>query len=220
MGRTREARAARGDPSRSAPAHRGVADVRGVGGAARDARARAVGLDAPLCCACRGGVPCRCPPYARRAPAPRRATASPCCGDRRHRGHRLLAVPFASALSSVVVPGVPILPSADLYRLTATESRARVRSQDDMLVQKLTAFLKSHQQGEQYLIATSSARLAAPIIVETGDAVMARGGFHGLDPILTPEHLQCLSPTSRRLGGDAAGQPIADWNPRARPTGR
>src|SRR5262249_30766138 len=89
----------------------------------------------------------------------------------------LLTVPLAWALSSVVVPGVPILPSADLYRLAATEARARVKSQDDMLVQKLIAFLKSRQQGERYLITTSSARLAAPIIIETGDSVMARGGF-------------------------------------------
>src|SRR5262249_4717069 len=93
----------------------------------------------------------------------------------------LLEVPVAWALSSILVPGVPILPSADLYRLAVTEARARVRSQDDMLVQKLIAFLKSRRQGERYLIATSSARLAAPIIIETGDPVMARGGFHGLD---------------------------------------
>ena len=54
---------------------------------------------------------------------------------------------------------------------------------------------------------------------------MAMGGFHGLDPILTPERLARmvetkqvrfvmlgdLSPVSRVLGGEAAGRPIADW---------
>ena len=54
---------------------------------------------------------------------------------------------------------------------------------------------------------------------------MARGGFHGLDPILTPEALATLvaagqvrfamlgdrSFVSRRLGADIAGRPIADW---------
>jgi hypothetical protein len=70
-----------------------------------------------------------------------------------------------------------------------------------------------------------STRLAAPIIIATGDAVRAMGGFHGLDPILTPEKLARmaavrgvrfvmrgdLSLVSRRMGGLAAGRPVADW---------
>ena len=54
---------------------------------------------------------------------------------------------------------------------------------------------------------------------------MATGGFHGLDPILTPEKfahmvqtkqvrfamLGDLSRISRRLGAETAGRPIADW---------
>jgi len=54
---------------------------------------------------------------------------------------------------------------------------------------------------------------------------MARGGFHGLDPILTPEKLARmvaanevrfvmlgdLSLISRRLGAELAGRPIAEW---------
>jgi hypothetical protein len=54
---------------------------------------------------------------------------------------------------------------------------------------------------------------------------MARGGFHGLDPILTPEKLARmveagelrfvmlgdLSLVSRRMGADTAGRPIAGW---------
>ena len=54
---------------------------------------------------------------------------------------------------------------------------------------------------------------------------MARGGFHGLDPILTPEefartvqngHIRFamigdLSRISIRLGAESAGRPIADW---------
>jgi len=77
----------------------------------------------------------------------------------------------------------------------ATEARARVKSQDEMLVQKLTAFLQTNRRGERYLVATSSARLAAPIIIETGDPDMARRAFHGLDPILTPEQLENLVET-------------------------
>jgi len=54
---------------------------------------------------------------------------------------------------------------------------------------------------------------------------MARGGFHGLDPIVTPQRfarlieagevrfamVDDLSPVSRRMGADIAGQPVAEW---------
>jgi len=53
----------------------------------------------------------------------------------------------------------------------------------------LVAFLQANRAGERYLLATSTTRLAAPIIVGSGEAVMAMGGFHGLDPILTPDKL-------------------------------
>jgi 4-amino-4-deoxy-L-arabinose transferase-like glycosyltransferase len=90
---------------------------------------------------------------------------------------------------------------------------------------QLVAFLRANHHGERYLLATSSATLAAPIIIRTGEAVMARGGFHGLDPILTPEQLAGvaearqirflmlgdLSFVSRRLGAEVAGEPITDW---------
>jgi len=141
----------------------------------------------------------------------------------------LLVVPVAWALSSVLVRGVPVLPSADLYRLGpaygTAEARARARDQEAALTRALIEFLRENRQGERYLVATSSTRLAAPIIIETGEAVMARGGFHGLDAIVTPEQLARLvetrqvrfamlgdlSPISRRLGGEVAGQPVADW---------
>jgi hypothetical protein len=71
-----------------------------------------------------------------------------------------------------------------------------------------------------------NAQLAAPIIIQTGEAVMAMGGFMGTDPILSPEKLARMvadrqvrfvvvgdpSTTGRRLGGaEAAGRPVADW---------
>ena len=61
--------------------------------------------------------------------------------------------------------------------------------------------------------------------IRTGEPVMARGGFHGLDPILTPEGLARmveagevrfvmlgdLTLVSRRMGAEIAGRPIAEW---------
>ena len=78
---------------------------------------------------------------------------------------------------------------------------------------------------ERFLLATPSAQLASPLIIATGRPVMAMGGFHGLDPILTPEGLARLveagevrfvmlgdlSAASRFMGAESAGRPLADW---------
>jgi 4-amino-4-deoxy-L-arabinose transferase-like glycosyltransferase len=141
----------------------------------------------------------------------------------------LLVNPLAWALSSVLVRGTPVLPSADLYRLSlenvSPEIRARIKAGQQAMTKKLIDFLQSKRNGESYLMVTSTTRLAASIIIETGQPVMARGGFHGLDQIVTPEDLARLaekrqirfvmlgdlSPIDRMLGGERAGEPIAQW---------
>jgi 4-amino-4-deoxy-L-arabinose transferase-like glycosyltransferase len=79
--------------------------------------------------------------------------------------------------------------------------------------------------GPQFLLATSTTFWAAPIIIRTGDAVMARGGYHGLDPATTPDSLRRrvdqgqvrfamlndVLQLSRRLGADQAGSEVASW---------
>ncbi|HET8578785.1 MAG TPA: glycosyltransferase family 39 protein [Methylomirabilota bacterium] len=141
----------------------------------------------------------------------------------------LLILPLAWALSSVLVAGDGVLPSADLARLLADSgslaSRPQRRAEASANVSRLVSFLTANRQGERYLLATSTTMLAAPIIIQTGQPVMARGGFHGLDPILTPEKLDGiaaagqvrfvmlgdLSLVSRRLGAEVAQEPIARW---------
>jgi 4-amino-4-deoxy-L-arabinose transferase-like glycosyltransferase len=54
---------------------------------------------------------------------------------------------------------------------------------------KLLDFLKKERRGEKFLLAVQSTVPAAPVILRTGEAVMALGGFTGGDPILTPESL-------------------------------
>jgi 4-amino-4-deoxy-L-arabinose transferase-like glycosyltransferase len=141
----------------------------------------------------------------------------------------LLILPLAWALSSVLVAGSGVLPSADLARLLAADGNpdalSRRRTEALANVSRLIFFLTANRQGERYLLATSTTMLAAPIIIRTGQPVMARGGFHGLDPILTPERLAALAASgqvrfvmlgdlslvSRRLGAEAAQEPIAQW---------
>ena len=109
----------------------------------------------------------------------------------------LLVAPAAWALSSVIVPRVNTLtPSADILRLAGvTRDLLELASSgygvatDDP---KLFAFLQQHAHGETYLLATPNARLAAPIIIHTGKAVMAIGGFSGEDRIMSPERLRSM----------------------------
>jgi 4-amino-4-deoxy-L-arabinose transferase-like glycosyltransferase len=140
----------------------------------------------------------------------------------------LLLMPAAWALSSVLVRGVAVIPSADIGRLRSPSPatlRARARLGETADRHQLMTFLQANRHGERFLLATPSAQLASPLIIASGLPVMAMGGFHGLDPILTPDRLSELvadgqvrfvmlgelSITSRLMGAEAAGRPLADW---------
>jgi 4-amino-4-deoxy-L-arabinose transferase-like glycosyltransferase len=56
----------------------------------------------------------------------------------------------------------------------------------------LIAYLEAHRDGAKYLLATFNAQSAAPIILATGQPVMAIGGFTGSDPILTTTQFAAL----------------------------
>jgi 4-amino-4-deoxy-L-arabinose transferase-like glycosyltransferase len=109
----------------------------------------------------------------------------------------LLVAPTAWALSSVIVPRVNTLtPSADILRLAGVardplefaSSGYGVATDDP----KLFAFLQQHARNQTYPLATPNARLAAPIIIHTGMAVMAMGGFSGDDRIIGPDELRSM----------------------------
>jgi 4-amino-4-deoxy-L-arabinose transferase-like glycosyltransferase len=57
---------------------------------------------------------------------------------------------------------------------------------------KLVSYLQKNKGNAKFLVATTSSQTAAPIIIATGEAVMAMGGFSGSDPILTQETLAAL----------------------------
>ncbi len=142
----------------------------------------------------------------------------------------LLALPLAWCLSSVLVPGHGVLPSADLQRLDAKvmdsgDPRVRGTFGRSLDTAPLVDFLRARRSGERFLLATTTTRIAAPIIVATGEPVMAMGGFHGLDIAMTPEELarrvegrdvrfamlNDAAAPSRRLGSEAALAPLDAW---------
>jgi len=140
----------------------------------------------------------------------------------------LLAMPTAWALSTVLVRGNVGFPAADLAALAGDEDttawRLRGASIRAAAVEKLVAFLDANRGDERFLLATTNARLAAPIIIATGAPVMAMGGFSGNDPILAPEDLArriaagevrfVLIATSRDYGAAVDGRGasvLTDW---------
>jgi len=54
---------------------------------------------------------------------------------------------------------------------------------------RLIAYLRANRGDAKFLVATTDAKTAAPIILATGEPVMALGGFSGSDPILTRDEL-------------------------------
>ncbi|HEY7065697.1 MAG TPA: glycosyltransferase family 39 protein [Chloroflexota bacterium] len=88
-------------------------------------------------------------------------------------------------------------------------------------------YLLAHQDAVRFLAATQNANTAAPLILATGQPVMAVGGFSGADPILTPEQFAArvaagdvryaLFPAAgERAGRGPAGgrrgqQPLIEW---------
>ena len=56
-------------------------------------------------------------------------------------------------------------------------------------VSKLVDYLSANRNGEKFLVATLNANSAAPIILATGEPVMALGGFSGSDNILATQEL-------------------------------
>jgi len=141
----------------------------------------------------------------------------------------LLALPLAWSLSAVLAPANGILPSADLQRLIAASRNAVAvpRSRFGLINEnsRLVGFLKANRGDERFLFATSTVHVASHVIIATGEPVMARGGFHGLDAALSPEKLARMAgekqirfvllgdtpAISRRMGADDAGKPVADW---------
>ena len=104
-------------------------------------------------------------------------------------GVALLVLPAAWALSAIFSPGALLLPSASLPRwLGIDDGRGPILSQNfppGTEDPKLHAFLRAERGTSRFLAAAPNTRLAAPIIIATGEPVMATGGYLGIDPILT-----------------------------------
>ncbi|MGD9878980.1 MAG: glycosyltransferase family 39 protein [Reyranella sp.] len=100
----------------------------------------------------------------------------------------LLILPTAWMLSALFAPGNLTLPSASLVRwLGRDDGRGPILSRDWRALTddpRLAAFLRDNRGKARFLLAAPNALLAAPVIVRTGQPVMAFGGFSGTDPVM------------------------------------
>jgi len=106
-------------------------------------------------------------------------------------GPILLVLPMAWTLSAIFSPANLMLPSASLPRWLGLDdgrgpflSRPYRMASDDP---RLLAFLLDRRDTARFVVAAPNTQLLAPIIVRTGQAAMAFGGYFGEEPILTVE---------------------------------
>ncbi|MBL8055142.1 MAG: hypothetical protein JNK29_00520, partial [Anaerolineales bacterium] len=99
----------------------------------------------------------------------------------------LILAPGAYALTPVLSPGDVALPYAGPELLQRAGRPGGAPGTADS--GRLAAYLLRQRAAETFLAAALNANTAAPLILATGEPVMALGGFSGRDPILTEAEL-------------------------------
>jgi len=127
-----------------------------------------------------------------------------------------MVMPMAWSLSTVLARPKVAAPVANIAVLVgarnddspasaATDARTEARTR----ARKLISFLRANRHAERFLVAVPNAFQAAPLILRTGEPVMAMGGYLGRDPILTPDTLDRLVKIGEvrfvMLGGNSLG---------------
>lgn len=137
----------------------------------------------------------------------------------------LFAMPSLATASVVLIRPNTAAPVADIAVLGRTANVPHDRTRDaarEVARRKLLDFLIANRGSANYLVAVPNAVVAAPLIIATGQPVMAMGGYLGDDPILTPALLQRLVTNGQvrfvMLGGftlapdkQGALRPIEQW---------
>jgi 4-amino-4-deoxy-L-arabinose transferase-like glycosyltransferase len=136
----------------------------------------------------------------------------------------LLVLPSLTAASVVLVRPNVAAPVADMAALLTPPDHRREtlrRARQDAAHRKLNNFLIANRGTATYLLAVPNANVAAPLILATGQPIMAMGGYLGTDPILTPQSLERLVADGQlryvMIGGftlapgSTALEPIETW---------
>ncbi|EDU37820.1 glycosyltransferase family 39 protein [Clostridium sporogenes] len=105
----------------------------------------------------------------------------------------LLITPLVCSATTIFYPVSGTFPSAGLSLITNKQKDGFNMDNSNSGNTKLIEFLKSHKTNEKYLLVTSSTNgYASDIIINTGESVMALGGFFGTDKVITLDEFKKL----------------------------
>ncbi|MBY6998455.1 dolichyl-phosphate-mannose--protein mannosyltransferase [Clostridium botulinum] len=105
----------------------------------------------------------------------------------------LLITPLVCSATTILYPMSGTFPSAGLSLMTNKQKDGFNMGDPNSGNTKLIEFLKSHKTNEKYLLVTSSTNgYASDIIINTGESVMALGGFFGTDKVITLDEFKKL----------------------------
>jgi len=132
----------------------------------------------------------------------------------------LLAGPLYWAVTPLLYGDNYTMPQAGPSRQGFGQRQGMGGGMNSGINTKLLDYVTRNNTGEAYLFMTPEASTAESYIIETGQAVVAMGGFSGSDPILTIEKLEqmvadkkvkfFLIPSSGS-GGRGGGSEVMDW---------
>lgn len=105
----------------------------------------------------------------------------------------LLTTPLVCSATTIFYPVSGTFPSAGLSLITNKQKDGFNMDNSNSGNTKLIEFLKSHKTNEKYLLVTSSTNgYASDIIINTGESVMALGGFFGTDKVIDLDEFKKL----------------------------
>ncbi len=106
----------------------------------------------------------------------------------------LLITPLVCSATTIFYPMSGTFPSAGLSLMTNKQKDGFNMGDPNSGNTKLIEFLKSHKTNEKYLLVTSSTNgYASDIIINTGESIMALGGFFGTDKVITLDEFKKIS---------------------------
>ncbi len=124
----------------------------------------------------------------------------------------ILVGPAVWSIGTARVPGISVMPVADVSSFTGTSPARPPMPPMGMSMQstaKLLEFLRANQQGEKYLMAANSSMEVSSLIIESGESAISLGGFMGADPVLTKDQFEELVKDQRLrfvlIGGGPGG---------------
>ncbi|ACA54525.1 glycosyltransferase family 39 protein [Clostridium botulinum] len=105
----------------------------------------------------------------------------------------LLIAPLVCSATTILYPMSGTFPSAGLSLMTSKQKDDSNVGNINSGNTKLIEFLKSHKTNEKYILVISSTNgYASDIIINTGESVMALGGFFGTDKVITLDEFKKL----------------------------